>query len=181
MMAVGGVLMLFVAGILEGGFRQLVQSTPLRFAIGLGDRRAVAALLLPLRPPGTKMMTAQDAPRMPPPLPSALQERTSRVFRGDLRRQRRQIVTPEGVPVTVRDRRLRRTPRRLQHRFCDLDPADPRSSTCRYFSLISRTGGSLIAISIALFIGFLVRNLYFIYFELAWQGATPGKRMSVCA
>jgi uncharacterized membrane protein SpoIIM required for sporulation len=35
-MGVGGVLMLFVAGILEGGFRQLVQSTPLRFAIGWG-------------------------------------------------------------------------------------------------------------------------------------------------
>jgi len=35
LMGVGGVLMLFVAGILEGGFRQLVQSTPLRFAIGL--------------------------------------------------------------------------------------------------------------------------------------------------
>lgn len=34
-MAVGAVLMLFVAGILEGGFRQLVQSTPLRFAIGI--------------------------------------------------------------------------------------------------------------------------------------------------
>jgi uncharacterized membrane protein SpoIIM required for sporulation len=34
--AVGAVLMLFVAAILEGGFRQLVQSTPLRFAIGLG-------------------------------------------------------------------------------------------------------------------------------------------------
>lgn len=34
--AVGGILMLFVAGILEGGFRQLVQSTPLRLAIGLG-------------------------------------------------------------------------------------------------------------------------------------------------
>ena len=34
-MAVGGILMLFVAGILEGGFRQLIQSTPLRFAIGL--------------------------------------------------------------------------------------------------------------------------------------------------
>lgn len=36
MVGVGGVLMLFVAGILEGGFRQLVQSTTLRFAIGLG-------------------------------------------------------------------------------------------------------------------------------------------------
>jgi uncharacterized membrane protein SpoIIM required for sporulation len=35
-MAVGGVLMLFAAGILEGGFRQLVASTPLRFAIGWG-------------------------------------------------------------------------------------------------------------------------------------------------
>ena len=36
LMAVGGVLMLFVAGILEGGFRQLVASTPLRLVIGLG-------------------------------------------------------------------------------------------------------------------------------------------------
>ena len=35
-LAVGGVLMLFVAAILEGGFRQLVQSTPLRLAIGSG-------------------------------------------------------------------------------------------------------------------------------------------------
>jgi uncharacterized membrane protein SpoIIM required for sporulation len=34
LIAVGGILMLFVAGILEGGFRQLIQSTPLRFAIG---------------------------------------------------------------------------------------------------------------------------------------------------
>jgi uncharacterized membrane protein SpoIIM required for sporulation len=32
--AVGAILMLFVAAILEGGFRQLVASTPLRFAIG---------------------------------------------------------------------------------------------------------------------------------------------------
>ena len=35
-MAAGGVLMLFAAAILEGGFRQLIQSTPLRFAIGFG-------------------------------------------------------------------------------------------------------------------------------------------------
>ena len=34
--AVGAVLMLFVAAILEGGLRQLVASTPLRFAIGFG-------------------------------------------------------------------------------------------------------------------------------------------------
>lgn len=35
-MAVGAVLMLFAAAILEGGFRQLIASTPLRFAIGFG-------------------------------------------------------------------------------------------------------------------------------------------------
>jgi len=34
--AVGAVLMLFVAAILEGGFRQLVASTPWRFVIGFG-------------------------------------------------------------------------------------------------------------------------------------------------
>lgn len=33
-LAVGAILMLFVAAILEGGFRQLVQSTPARFCIG---------------------------------------------------------------------------------------------------------------------------------------------------
>jgi uncharacterized membrane protein SpoIIM required for sporulation len=32
--AIGAMMMLFVAGILEGGFRQLVQSTEWRFAIG---------------------------------------------------------------------------------------------------------------------------------------------------
>jgi uncharacterized RDD family membrane protein YckC len=37
--------------------------------------------------------------------------------------------------------------------------------------------GVAVAVSIMLFIGFLIRNLYFIHFELAWQGATPGKRI----
>jgi uncharacterized RDD family membrane protein YckC len=35
----------------------------------------------------------------------------------------------------------------------------------------------VIALSVMLFIAFVVRNLYFIYFELAWRGATPGKRV----
>jgi uncharacterized RDD family membrane protein YckC len=43
---------------------------------------------------------------------------------------------------------------------------------------IGASGGNLIAISIALFIGFLIRNLYFVYFELAWRGSTPGKRFN---
>jgi uncharacterized RDD family membrane protein YckC len=35
-----------------------------------------------------------------------------------------------------------------------------------------------IGVSIFLFFAFVVRNFYFIHFELAWQGATPGKRIS---
>jgi uncharacterized RDD family membrane protein YckC len=36
--------------------------------------------------------------------------------------------------------------------------------------------GIAVGLSIMLFLGFVVRNLYFIHFELAWQGRTPGKR-----
>ncbi len=35
-----------------------------------------------------------------------------------------------------------------------------------------------IASTLILFLSFIVRNLYFVYFELAWQGATPGKWIS---
>ncbi|MDQ0470935.1 RDD family protein [Labrys wisconsinensis] len=36
---------------------------------------------------------------------------------------------------------------------------------------------SAVAITAILFIAFIVRNLYFVYFELAWQGSTPGKKL----
>ena len=42
-----------------------------------------------------------------------------------------------------------------------------------------RLGGQVglaVGLSIMLFLGFVIRNLYFIHFELAWQGSTPGKR-----
>lgn len=34
-----------------------------------------------------------------------------------------------------------------------------------------------VALGGILFVAFILRNFYFIHFELAWQGATPGKRM----
>ena len=40
----GAVLMLLVAGILEGGFRQLIANTEARFAIGGAHRPAVGSL-----------------------------------------------------------------------------------------------------------------------------------------
>jgi uncharacterized RDD family membrane protein YckC len=89
---------------------------------------------------------------------------------------RRQIVTPEGVPVPIE---IANYGERLAAFVIDLTIwfLLTLAIYIPILSLIGRTGGSLIAISIALFIGFLIRNLYFIYFELAWRGATPGKRI----
>jgi uncharacterized RDD family membrane protein YckC len=101
-------------------------------------------------------------------------ERTSQFLEG-VRREQRQIITPEGVPVTVE---LADYGERLIALTIDL-----------FFWLLLTlaifipivlaigTRGGLLAISIALFIGFLVRNLYFVFFELAWRGSTPGKRL----
>lgn len=121
-------------------------------------------------------MTAQvPSQRLRDDSASALQERASRFF-GDLRRQKREIVTPEGVPVTVEiaDYGERLTAFAIDFAIWMLLTL---AIYIPLFAVIGRTRGSLIAISIALFLGFLVRNLYFVYFELAWQGATPGKRV----
>jgi uncharacterized RDD family membrane protein YckC len=106
---------------------------------------------------------------------TSVHERTSQFFEGT-RTERRQIVTPEGVPIPIE---LADHGERLTAFVLDL---------CIWllltlaiyipiFSLVRYTDSSLIAVSIGLFIGFLVRNLYFVYFELAWRGATPGKRI----
>lgn len=102
-------------------------------------------------------------------------ERTSEFFDG-AKQARRQIVTPEGVPIPVE---LADHGERLTAFVIDLFIWTLLTAAIYIpiFSLVRYSGGSLIAVSIALFIGFLVRNLYFIYFELAWRGATPGKRI----
>jgi uncharacterized RDD family membrane protein YckC len=104
-----------------------------------------------------------------------LTERSSQFLEGG-RRERRQIITPEGVPVSVE---LADFGERLAALIIDLFIwlLLTLAIYIPLLSAIGMSGGSLIAISIALFIGFLVRNLYFVYFELAWRGATPGKRL----
>jgi uncharacterized RDD family membrane protein YckC len=102
-------------------------------------------------------------------------ERTSEFFEG-MRKERRQIVTPEGIPVSVE---LADHGERLVAFTLDLFIWLMLSLAILIplLAAVGVGGGSLIAVSIALFIAFLVRNLYFVYFELAWRGATPGKRL----
>src|SRR5712691_5763753 len=102
-------------------------------------------------------------------------DRTSDFLEGT-RRERRQIVTPEGVSLSVE---LADHGERLVAFVLDLFVwfVLMLVIVIAIVSAIGVSGGSLIAISIALFIAFMIRNLYFVTFELAWRGATPGKRM----
>jgi len=103
-------------------------------------------------------------------------ERTSQFFEG-VRRRRREIVTPEGVPLMVD---LADYGERLSAFFIDWVIWMLAMIAVYLPIIILIVKGSAatvgIGISIALFLGFLVRNLYFVYFEIAWRGATPGKR-----
>jgi uncharacterized RDD family membrane protein YckC len=107
-------------------------------------------------------------------------ERTSQFFEG-VRRRRREIVTPEGVAIPIE---LADYGERLSAFFLDF--------VLQLVSIIvivlllvavarpaSRASGLTagIAIALVLFIYFLIRNMYFIFFEIAWRGATPGKRV----
>jgi uncharacterized RDD family membrane protein YckC len=110
-------------------------------------------------------------------------ERTSQFFEG-VRRRRREIVTPEGVAIPVE---LADYGERLSAFFLDFVLQLVAIIVLVLLLLLSlfavaRTAESAtgltarIVIALVLFIYFLIRNMYFIFFEIAWRGATPGKR-----
>ena len=109
-------------------------------------------------------------------VPPLTHDRTSDFLEGG-RHERRQIVTPEGVPLSVE---LADYGERMIAFVIDLVIwfLLMLAILIPLVSAIGVGGGSLIAISIALFIAFLIRNLYFVAFELAWRGATPGKHLT---
>jgi uncharacterized RDD family membrane protein YckC len=102
-------------------------------------------------------------------------ERTSQFFEGT-RRRRREIITPEGVSIPVE---LADYGERVSAFLIDwvIWTVATIAIYLPIILLIGKAGSILIAISVALFVGFLIRNLYFVYFEIAWRGATPGKRV----
>jgi uncharacterized RDD family membrane protein YckC len=82
-------------------------------------------------------------------------------------------MPPEGVPLRI-------------------DLAEPGERAAAFLAdiAISTTGALLVLLAgallsssvqftlpVALFLSFLVRNAYFIFFELRWGGVTPGKRL----
>jgi uncharacterized RDD family membrane protein YckC len=106
---------------------------------------------------------------------TAAYERTSRFLEGT-RRSRREIVTPEGVPLPVE---LAEIGERVAAFLLDLFFWLLATAVIFLVVVLLILGGVAdIGLTIGIFLAFVVRNFYFIHFELAWQGATPGKRIA---
>lgn len=102
-------------------------------------------------------------------------ERVDRTL-GDFRRARRALSTPEGVALEIQ---IPGHGERLAAFLLDM-----LFMSAGVFSLylvlvfLFFSGSSwLVGRTVILFLAFVVRNLYFLHFELAWQGRTPGKRI----
>jgi uncharacterized RDD family membrane protein YckC len=106
---------------------------------------------------------------------TAVADRVSQLLEGS-RRRRSEIQSPEGIalPIEVASFGDRVVAFMLDLVFWTL------ASTAILILLFlggSAAGLALVGESVALFLAFLIRNLYMIHFELAWRGATPGKRI----
>lgn len=107
---------------------------------------------------------------------STVDDKVARFLEG-VPRNRREILTPEGVvlPVDLADHGERAVALIIDLFIWMCITA------LLYVAIVAvlvEGKGVEIAVTLILFIAFIVRNLYFVYFELAWQGATPGKRIN---
>ncbi len=103
-------------------------------------------------------------------------ERTAR-FLNPITRRKREIVTPEGVPLQVElaDFGERLGAFLLDFVFLYLGIILLAITLGLVLGTIS--ADPRIIFTLIMFLGFLIRTLYFVFFELAWRGATPGKRI----
>src|SRR5262249_52048714 len=89
---------------------------------------------------------------------------------------RREIVTPEGVPLTVE---LAEFSERAVALIIDLLICLVAGIVLvvafAYLTIKGMTG--VIFVAVLMLTGFFLRTLYFIHFELSGRGATPGKRI----
>lgn len=93
-------------------------------------------------------------------------------------RKRREIVTPEGVPLTVE---LAEFSERAIALIIDLLICLAAAvAMVLAFAFVAFTGtlGAIVFFSVLNLVLFFLRVLYFIHFELSGRGATPGKRVA---
>jgi len=89
----------------------------------------------------------------------------------NLVRKERRLMTPEGVPLRIE---LAEPGERIAAFLADIAFSTAVALLIVVLGLIASIGAQ-ITLAVALFVSFLVRNAYFIFFELRWAGVTPGK------
>jgi len=88
---------------------------------------------------------------------------------------RREIVTPEGIPLGLR---LADAGERATAFLIDVIIIIVATTGFVYLTSLATGGGRASWITaFAIVVVFLMRNFYFVFFELRWQGSTPGKKM----
>jgi uncharacterized RDD family membrane protein YckC len=110
---------------------------------------------------------------------TAVQDRVAQFLEGR-RRNRRDIVTPEGVPLPVEIASFgeRVCAFALDLLICFGAIVTVLLLVVLFLGPLAKLHGvGLAAIGVLLLVGFIFRNFYFMHFELAWRGATPGKRL----
>jgi uncharacterized RDD family membrane protein YckC len=88
-------------------------------------------------------------------------------------RAERRLMTPEGVPLRIE---LAEPGERIAAFVADIVFSTVGAMLLLLGGAIAAVGVQ-VTLPIALFLSFLVRNAYFVFFELRWAGATPGKRL----
>lgn len=97
-------------------------------------------------------------------------------FLNPIGRVRRELVTPEGVALTVELADYTERVGAFLLDFLFLVLAQVFVVILLQVLLSERFASKLLVTILSLLL-FIAENLYFVYFELAWRGATPGKRI----
>ena len=120
-------------------------------------------------------MTLAPAPSAPAPA-ETVHDRTARFF-DPLARRRHAIVTPEGVLLHVERAEYGERVSAFLLDVLFLFGLDAAVFVlCVGLVFLTRSVvDPRILWQAVLFLAFLIRNFYFIHFELSWQGVTPGK------
>ena len=92
---------------------------------------------------------------------------------GRVVRTERRLMTPEGVPLRIE---LAEPGERIAAFLADIGFSTIGGLLVLLVGALTSVGARF-TLSIALFLSFIVRNAYFIIFELRWAGQTPGKRL----
>jgi uncharacterized RDD family membrane protein YckC len=89
-------------------------------------------------------------------------------------RRERRLLTPEGVPLRIE---LADPGERIAAFLADVFFSTMAALLAILGGLLLGAAGLTFTLPVVVLLAFVIRNGYFLFFELRWAGATPGKRL----